>query len=227
MAATCEGQLVALSEKLAGAEQKLEERLTFDEKFERSPPAPEAEARLTPMVAKVFEKAPDGYSFDVECRGEICSVVVTAPEKGDFDWSMAIQQEVFNKEGRGHAMYGGTPSHDPVTKAALLVSKTQVQLNGSDTADGIPVLQALVTQLRQSGAVARCAAVDTTPGYLSLQLWLDGEAGAITYEVGGTLASTAGGRCVLAALDQALAATTIPPRTRTAVLYHTIELPPQ
>jgi hypothetical protein len=212
MAATCQGQLVSLSDQLAAAEQKLEARLTMDEQFKRSPPTPDEAAKLEPLVAKIFEKAPDGYSFDIECRGEVCNVVVTEPDGGDFDWSMPIQQEVF---------------HDPVTKAALMVRKTQVLLNGSDTADGIPVLQALIAQLKETGAAARCAAQDAAPGYISLQLWLDGEAGKITYEVGGTLASSAGGRCVLAALDQAIAATTIPPRTRTAVLYHTIEMPPR
>jgi hypothetical protein len=223
LAATCEGQLAALGDQLAKAEAKVEEHLSFDEKFERSPASPDGEAKLTPLVAKVFEKAPDGYSFDVECHGEICNVVVTQPERGDFDWSKAIQSDVYSKVGQGHAMYAGTPSHDPVTKDALLVFKTQVQLNGEDTADGMPVLQAVAEQLRASGAATRCAA-DGAHGYLSLQLWLNGEPRTITYEVGGTLVSSAAGRCVLSALDSIIAGATIPPRSRSAVLYHTVEL---
>lgn len=223
LAATCEGQLAALGEQLAKAEAKVEEHLSFDEKFERSPPSPDAEAKLTPLVAKVFEKAPDGYSFDVECHGEICNVVVTAPEKGDFDWWMPLQQDVYWKEGEGHSMTGGKPTHDPVTKAALLVTKTTVQLNGAGTADGMPVLQAVVDQLRATGAAKRCAA-DGSRGYLSLQLWLSGDPRAISYEVGGTLVSTPAGQCVLGALDQVIAGATIPPLSRTAVLHHTLEL---
>jgi hypothetical protein len=223
IAATCEGQLVDLSERLAKAEATLEERLTWDEKFERSPPSPDAETKLSPLVAKVFDKAPDGYSFDVECRGEVCNVIVTAPEKGDFEWWESLQKDVYWKEGQGHSMQGGTPTHDPVTKAALLVTKTQVRLNGADTADGIPVLQTVVDQLGSSGAITRCAA-DGTHGYLSLQLWLSGEPRTISYEVGGTLASSTSGRCVLSALDSIIAGATIPPRSRTAVLYHTVEI---
>ncbi|MBZ0237924.1 MAG: hypothetical protein K8M05_36760, partial [Deltaproteobacteria bacterium] len=211
-----------LGERLAKAEAKLEARLDFEEKFDRSPPSPEAEAKLSPLVAKVFEQAPPGYSYEVECRGEICDVTITAPEKGDFEWSMKLQEDVYHSEGEGHAMYGSRPSHDPVTKEALRVSRTLVQLNGAGTADGMPVLQAVVEQLRTSGAAARCA--DGTPGYLSLQLWLSGDPSKITYEVGGTLASSSSGRCVLAALDQLIAAAAVPPRTRSAVLHHTLEL---
>ncbi|HUQ08335.1 MAG TPA: hypothetical protein VM261_37850 [Kofleriaceae bacterium] len=223
LAATCEGQLAHLGERLAAAETKLEDRLTFDEIFERSSPTPDAEARLTPLVAKVFEKAPDGYSFDVECHGEICNVTVTEPEHGDFEWGLKLQEDVYHSEGEGHAMYGKKPSHDPVTKAALLVTKTQVKLNGADTADGMPVLQSIVEQLRASGAIAQCAAGGTR-GYLTLQLWLAGDPSTITYEVGGTLASASAGQCVLRALDGVIAAATIPPRTRAAVLHHTVEL---
>lgn len=222
LAATCVGQLADLGDRLARAEAKLEARLSFEEKFERSPPAPESEARLSPLVAKVFEKAPPGYSFEIECRGEICDVSITEPEKGDFEWSMKLQQDVYHSEGEGHAMFGSRPSHDPVTKEALRVSRTLVQLNGAGTADGMPVLQALVEQLRNSGAATRCA--DGARGYLSLQLWLSGDPAKITYEVGGTLASSSSGRCVLATLDQLIATATIPPRTRTAVLHHVIEL---
>lgn len=170
----------------------------------------------------MFEKAPPGYSFEIECRGEICDVSITEPEKGDFEWSMKLQQDVYHSEGEGHAMYGSRPSHDPVTKEALRVSRTMVQLNGAGTADGMPVLRALVEQLRSSGAATRCAG--GARGYLSLQLWLAGDPSKITYEVGGTAASSSSGRCVLATLDQLIAAATIPPRTRTAVLHHTIEL---
>jgi hypothetical protein len=225
MASTCEGQLTTLGDKLAKAEASLEERLTFEEKFDRSPPSPDAEARLTPLVATIFEKAPDGYSFDVSCRGEICDVTITEPEKGDFAWDQRLQQEVYHAESRGHVMYAGKPSHDPITKEALMVRRSLVRLNGADTADGMPVLQGIVEHVRASGAAKRCAA-DGTRGYLTLQLWLDGEAGTITYEVGGTLASSASGQCVLHAVDQAIAAATIPPRARGAVLYHTVQLPP-
>ncbi|NUN94185.1 MAG: hypothetical protein HUU04_10465, partial [Verrucomicrobiae bacterium] len=56
------------------------------------------------------------------------------------------------------AMYGSRPSHDPVTKEALRVSRTLVQLNGAGTADGMPVLQAVVEQLMSAEADAHCGA---------------------------------------------------------------------
>ncbi len=226
--ATCEGQLAALGEKLATAEALLEQRLLPAEKFDRSPPAPDQETFLRPLVAKVFEGAPDGHAFDVECRGDVCRVTVTQPERGpDFDWWDKLQSTVFHEHGAGHMISGGAPTHDPVSKQALLVTKAHVQLSDRRLAEGMPVLQALVAGMEESGAIARCSAKDPTAGYLSLQLWLEGETGAIRYDAGGTIPSSANGRCLLGELDAMITRAQVPTPVRGAVLYHTIEVPPR
>jgi hypothetical protein len=224
MAATCPGQLAAVTKELAETQQKLEERLTFAEKFERSSPAPEAEERVRAAVDKVFASAPKGYGYTAECRGEVCQVDVTAPDKGDWDWSEALQREAYHAIGAGHAMYGGKPGQDPITKEPIMLHKTLVQLQDTAAADGLAILAAAYQTFSTGEARNRCTAADPTRGYLVVALHLDSTDRRITYDAGGTLPATALGRCLLAALDATLAATPIPERVRGAVLYQTLEI---
>jgi hypothetical protein len=228
LSASCPTQLAAMSDRLAAAERKLEARLDFIEKYDRGGAAAlEHEAKLREEAAKFFAEAPDGYSHDIDCRGGICRIEVIEPERGEFDWNMRFQQEVLHDLTEGYMLTGGTPSHDLVSKDALMSKLIYAEMNGDGTVAGGAILDAVIAHLAASGAIATCAAEDPTEGFLSLRLDLDPGDRAITYAAGGTVASAPVGRCLLAALDRAITATAVPANARSAALYHTIETPPR
>lgn len=227
LSASCPTQLAAMTDRLAAAERTLEDRLHLDEKFERggTGSSEEYEAKLRAGIDKVFADAPDGYTHQIECRGTICRLEVIEPEKGEFDWNLRVQQEVLHGVAQGYMVTSGTPSHDLVSKDALMAKLVYAEMNRDGTINGTDILSSVIDQLETSGAVATCAASDPTEGFLSLRLDLDPDDRAITVAAGGTVASATVGRCLLAALDRAIAATTIPANARSAVVYHTIETP--
>ena len=229
LSASCPTQLAAMTDRLAAAERKLEDRLNLDEKFERGGAgATDQEDALRAGLDKLFAEAPDGYSHQVECRGSVCKIEVVQPERGpEFEWNMRIQQELLHDVTEGYMMTSGTPSHDLVSKDALMSRLIYAEMNDADTVNGLDTLEAVLAALAASGAAASCAASDPTEGFLSLRLDLDPTDRVVTYAAGGTVASAAVGRCLLAALEDAIAATPVPPNARSAALYHTIETPPR
>jgi hypothetical protein len=229
LSASCPTQLAAMTDRLAVVERKLEDRLHLDEKFERGGTgASEYEDQLRAGVDKVFRDAPPGYTHEIECRGTICRLEVIAPESGPaFDWNMRVQEEVLHGVAQGYMVTSGTPSHDLVSKDALMAHLIYAEMNRDGTVNGGAVLDAVIAALEASGAPASCAASDPTDGFLSLRLDLHADDHAITYAAGGTVASSPVGRCLLTALDRAIAATPVPPNARSSTLYHTIEAPPR
>jgi len=103
-------------------------------------------------------------------------------------------------------------------------TRNKLELVGIEVADGLAVLSSVHQRFEASGARARCRAVDPSRGYLVLALRLDNVARTIRYDAGGSLPVTPVGRCLLAAIDEAIAETAIPASVRGALMYQTMEI---
>ncbi len=225
--ATCPDHLVALEARLAVAEREVEARLRDDERFERAAPSPQSEARLRPLLERVFTGAPADIAWDVECRGGTCRLEVVEPESGSsFDWSGRLQADE-----EQHALItsstftGGGPGQDPVSKEPIFTRTAFFGLRGEGTISGLVVLGELLTRFGASPAVAACKAEFPAVGWLSLRLDLRPAEQRIEIQAGGSLAVEPGGGCLRRALEDLAAATTIPAGALRAVQYTTVQVP--
>lgn len=227
LAASCPQQLGAITERLAEAEQKLAERLDPEERWAQGGEPVVDEAELQAGLAKVFEGAPPGTSFDLDCRGSVCQIEVTEREGGAvFDWNSKIQEGFLHERAQGYMMVGGTPTHDLVSGDALMVRRVYAEMNRAGTISGHEVIEAALARFRDSGAPARCAAADPTPGFLSVRIDVAPAQRRLLHAIGGEVAGAAVGRCLAEALAAALDATEVPPHARSAARYLTITTPP-
>ena len=74
-----------LEARLAKAEAKLEEILPLPMKFERAEVSTESEARLQPVLDKIF----DGAEYTLECRDQVCRIRSHSTD----DWRGALQSD--------------------------------------------------------------------------------------------------------------------------------------
>jgi hypothetical protein len=227
LAGTCPQQLSALTDRLAASEQKLAERLDAQERWEQGGAPVVDERELRAGLAHVFAGAPEGTSFELECRGSVCQIEVTERDGAPaFDWNAKIQEEFLHERAQGYMMTAGTPSYDMVTGEPLMTSRVFAEMNRAGTVAGHDVIDAALARFRDSGASRRCAALDGTPGFLNVRIDLEPAERRMVQSIGGDVAGAAVGRCLAEALAEALTATTVPANARAATRYVSITTPP-
>ncbi len=164
---------------------------------------------------------------NLECHGDTCQLELLwkdGEEPGD--WMERLQTRDFRSDLRGLSFRASEPTHDPVTGEALERSRVMLRVDGVGTVQGIDILDELVRRFEASGVRERCAADNPDQGTLSLRLDVAmPDAPGITLNVGGNLAATGAGRCLVRALRALADATELPPRVSGAVRYYDVRLP--
>lgn len=223
--ATCEASLARCTDQLNDTEQQLEEYLPLDERFERGGNNPQLEATMEKRVTAAL----DGLRLqhNLECHGDTCQLELLWKDgKEPGDWMDRLQTRDFRSDLRGLRFRVSEPTHDPVTGEALQKTQVMMRVDGVGTASGIDILNDLVQRFEASGARTRCAADNPDRGKLALRLDVAmPDAPGITLNVGGNLAATGTGRCLVRALRALADATELPPRVSGAVLYYSPVVP--
>lgn len=225
--AACPRQVATLAQRLEDAERKLEERLRPPERFDRETRTVEVEARIRPIIDKAFDGAPDAVTWDVECHGQVCRVQVVAREGVAFDWMAKLQDGRMRELAERMMFEAARPRQDPVSLEPLRAWDAYLDIVGVNVTSGFDVIDDLLARVEAAGVYEQCSRTDPTPGYLVLRFHVDADSRSINIEAGGTLATLPAGTCVVVALERAAAAVVMPPRVRGAMLFRTVQMPPE
>jgi len=181
------------------------------------------ELRVRPEIDRVLGEC----AHTLECRGAICKVEIVEKSDGIWDWTKALQSDPSLQRLLGGAEYHGrTPAQDPVTGEELWRSDVYLVINDPDVTFGLDVVTLVWEDLERSGFVRACAERNAAAkGVLQLAIVLDQETHEITVVAGGTLPNTAVGTCLVAAVERAYAATTVPVHVTSVHWGRTITLP--
>lgn len=221
-AASCPDQS-ALAAKLASVEAELESRLELKDKFERGQPAPEAANRFRPVVDRALADRPDSMTYDVECRGTTCQVEIVEPERSDYDWMQKLQSGEIKKAYRGASFHAGSPSRDPISKQAVLTSRSYFALGNGDELSGLDILAGLLKRFDGSAELQSCRREHPgVSGTWNIRLDLDEVHDTITILEGGELSGEPLGQCMRRTLDALIAATPVPPNATAAVMFRDV-----
>jgi hypothetical protein len=204
-AASCEAATASLERTLAETQAQLEARLTIEDRYERDARSPDNEARMRPLMERLFAEAPAELGHDLECHGMICRVEVVLPESApQHDWQMEIQMA---EERRGLfgfiALQGGAPDQDPVTREMIRVESAYLEMVDPAVGDRSAVGD-LMSAVFASPRVTACKTQHAAPGRLTVLVRFDvGAAGRrIALQYGGALADEPGGVCLRAVIDE-------------------------
>lgn len=179
-----------LEARLAEAESKLEHGLPLPLKFQRAEVSPEAEARLQPLLDKIF----DGAGYTLECRDEICRISSDSTD----DWRRTLQS---HPDAQG-MFRGGDYGRDVF-----------VSLQDGQRAAAIRTVVTPLYALRASPQLANCKRDSPATGTLWLSLKID--AGRFVVRARGPLSDQAVGVCIRRLLEDIAATTTIPSEVTT------------
>ena len=181
----------ALEARLVTAEATLEERLPLPLKFARAEISPEAEARLQPLLDKIF----DGAEYALECRDQICRISSDSTD----DWRGALQSD---PDAQG-VFSGGDYGRDVF-----------LPLQNEPTAAAIRSVVSPIYALLASPALTECKRNAPAVGTLWLSVKIDG--GRFVVRARGPIADQTVGVCIRRALEDIAAATKIPLEVTTA-----------
>lgn len=229
--ASCERQLrecsvttQAYRAEVQKLEQAAERARPMEERFERGQPNEAARARLSPAVKRFLEQA--GANFDIECRGDVCSIdVITRAGQEDLTERLQRDPEI-RKLASGLRFESPTPTNDPVSKQPMWREKVMVAIKqGEDAADGKALLDQAYQRFLDSGALARCYSESADRGVLEIRMDIEDD-GSILVSAGGDLGAKPAGRCLVSALERAAAEISKPSNVRGAVVFRAAELPP-
>jgi hypothetical protein len=213
----CERQLAAAEAALDAAQAAL---LPPAERWAAAPPAPARTALLRAPVSAALAPLPAVAAPQLECRGELCQIQLHAPSRAASQAALralaadpdlrALSIGFVSEPGVPIAGAGSGRGGYAVT-AYVVTTDDAVA-----TADAAAPLRAVLAEVHRGGAVARCAAAGPERGTLEVELTATALAPP-ALAIGGSLAGTAVGRCLGAAVASALEAARLPPTAAGAV----------
>lgn len=198
----CERELLACAELAAGcgtlaAEcgDELVERAELAERFGGADRSRTAEQRLTPMLVRAFGGV-EGVDWSLACRDAICRV--------ELHGDVGRAEEVLQIELR--SVIAAASYETTRTDAQQRGVVAFLELHPPERVDAMPLLLELQQRFEASAAFESCA---PAVGTFNLRVDLDPAEGTIL-QFGGSLATSAAGRCLAAAFEEELARTVIP-----------------
>lgn len=163
--------------------------------FQRGKRSPETEARLRPVLDRLFEtKVGEKPLYEMECRGVVCKL--------DTHVAMDEWQEALHRDVDGMGWFSSMQVGDPTS---------YLRLEEPGRVAGIQYFIKLVMALEASPAVAACKVEYSTKGVVRLALKLDPAKRQVNVEASGALANQGGGVCIRRVLEGLVAATPLPP----------------
>jgi len=222
---SCNAQLIAARGQLAAAQEELAQRIQQRVRFEEGEPAPAMEQRVRPLVETAISRLPGIVHHEVECRGLVCKVRVSAGtrEEASRGWGALTQDPAL----RGLIDIFTSEAGEPVVDLASGKGGFDIDfyLNTRSAADATSEIQSLVDGFLSSGTIVRCAPSSLDRGVLEVKVSVLPDEARLAAAIGGTLAGTALGTCVSEAFAAELAAFEVPPGTKYGTVYATFVSP--
>jgi hypothetical protein len=204
-----------LEQRVTAAEAQLEEHLPLDERFAKAPRSEETEARVTPLLERIFKDlevrdpaqltwgepaktSPPPPKYEVECHDRICRLDPNA-----YGWH--------------NALTNAYPGSLPVIRRMLLGSSgtfLEIASEGEELARKI-LFDALEAD--------DCLHASSASGDLTFQLVMEG--GRIALRLRGSLRDQPVGRCIAEAFRNSIAKFPAPPGVDVEDVEHTVTLP--
>jgi hypothetical protein len=219
-AEACEQRLAAAE---AAHEAALAELAPPAERWAAAPPDPARTARLRAPLLAALAALPELAVPQIECRGALCQLELLAPTRAAAHAglrALAADPDL-RALAIGFAAEPGAPLADAGSgRGAYAVTAYVITRDAAPAAAGADPeapLRAAIADARASGALERCAAAGPDRGTLEVELAATADSPHATLALGGSLAGTAVGRCLGAALERAVSARRLPPATAGSV----------
>jgi hypothetical protein len=194
---------VALEQRVADVEARIDKLRTPEEHFERGQPSPETEKVVRPYLDQVFDVAAGAERpYQIECRGGACKLSSERPME---QWMERLQSE--NEERlQFRIMFHMRETYLEPFDAELTASRF--------------LWSSIVKAAAPS--IATCRGTIQASGDLQIRLLLEPD-GRVVQSASGSLVDHALAECIRRAFDAAIAKTPIPPEA-TSVLGPPLEL---
>jgi hypothetical protein len=216
----CPHDLLDASAHAATLQHQLDGVLDLDEKFKDAEPNEALETRLHDRFAKAFVGAPEGLTWQLECRAHVCRIeVLQRAGQPMFQLGLRLPQEpALRGLIRSGEFTAGEPVKDPVSREKLLDFDSY-----QDVGDPDGVLEPIANAFQASDGLRQCKAQHPDWGWIALRL--DLALGATTIETSLLPPRDDFGACALAALS-ALASAAHPSASAYDAQFAVIVTPP-
>ena len=197
----CERELLGENAELAAVQHQLDGVASLDEKFKDAEPNEALETRLHDRFAKAFVGAPEGLTWQLECRANVCRIdMLQRAGQPSFEVGMRIPQEpALMGLMRSAEFRAGQPLRDPVSRERLIESESY-----QDIGDPDDVLEPIAKAFQASEGLRACKSQH--PGWGWIAMRLDLALGATTIEATLLPPRDDFGACALIALSALAAA---------------------
>ncbi len=202
----------------------LEQRIEAQSRFDAAEREAAIERRVGPAIERAIATMP-GLTGNLECRGDTCQVRVSAPsrEQAKQAWKTFTKDPDIASFADSFTMEAGEPVVDLVTgKGAFEVD---FFITTKSAVDLTPKLEALIAEFKDSAAMTECSAIGREPGVLEIKLALVPDEATLSLSVGGSLAGTAAGRCLVDRISALVNGFRIPPGVKHGQVYASFESP--
>ncbi|MBA3819524.1 MAG: hypothetical protein H0X17_11575 [Deltaproteobacteria bacterium] len=203
----------------------LEQRIEAQSRFDGAEREAAVERRVQPAIERAIATM-SGLTGNLECRGDTCQVRVSAPtrEHAKQAWKVFTADPDIASFADSFTMEAGEPVVDLATgKGAFEVD---FFITTKSATDLTPRLEALIAGFKDSSAMTECSAIGREPGVLEIKLALIPDEARLALSVGGSLAGTSVGRCLVERLSALVNGFSIPPGVTHGQVYASFESPP-
>jgi hypothetical protein len=197
----CTRDLLGEDAELAAVQHQLDGVLSLDEKFKDAEPNQALEKRLHDRFAKAFVGAPEGLTWQVECRANLCKVeMLFRMEQFTLDWQEKAQRGLaLDGLATSMSVSGGPPPGVGVNPKKVIEYDIL-----DDIGDPDGVLEPIAAAFHASDGLHACEAQYPDRGFVGLRL--DLAAGSTQVEATLMPQRTDFGACALSALSRLAAA---------------------
>jgi hypothetical protein len=229
---SCAAALSSCQDQLAVVQADLEKFLPMEERFARSEPAPELEARLTPSMEKwlLTEKGGQPLTYNAECRGRVCSLEIFLKKGESFSYAMsAIQSEWELRPWINRMRFGGGgPTNDALTGEPIEREEVFFEVGDLDATQGMVLVEELIGAWKASDVGRRCYDQYKVAGELEAVVKLDPEESReFGIELGGSLGTHPEGKCLADRLRAMASAFALPEKFIGALVHARFVMPPE
>ena len=175
---------------MATAEARLDVALPLHEKFEKSERSAESEARVRPLLDRVFGTNVGELSlYGIECHDVVCRLETRVSMN---DWQEALFADV-----DGIGLFSSMQVGDDTS---------YLRLEAPARVAGIQYFVKLAMALEASPALAGCKQSNPTKGVVKLALRLEPSTRQVAVDATGSLANQSGGVCIRKVMEELVSA---------------------